>query len=286
MVRFAMVLVAASVASGAFAQAVDQVDIETVTLVSTNAQGVPANGWSYGPRLSPDGTLLAFASVATNLTGDPAGGYANIFVKDLTSGSVRLVTRTIDGRPANGSSETPIFSPDGSKIAFVSSASNLVAGDTNRQPDIFLANLESGSLKRLSTRSRTLQANGASSEPRFTTDGKFILFTTTATNLLPHQDIGTRHIIRKSLSSGTTSCVSCTSRNKMAQGYGTAISPDGIRVGFISRSVFLASNRNLRRPNIYIKNLVTGNTTNAAVLNEGKYNAIDFAPGGKYVAVL
>src|SRR5258707_10872478 len=104
----------------------------TIIRVSTAADGTQGNGDSFGPVFSPDGSKIAFISIATNLVAGDTNSTYDIFVKDLASGAITRVSTAADGTQANSFSELPVFSPDGSKIAFASGASNLVAGDTNR----------------------------------------------------------------------------------------------------------------------------------------------------------
>ena len=99
-----------------------------ITLVSTAADGTLASdNYSDSPVFSPDGSQLAFVRYAL------VGGlnYSSyIFVKDLNTGAITLVSTAADGTLADNFSYAPVFSPDGSQLAFASYASNLVAGDT------------------------------------------------------------------------------------------------------------------------------------------------------------
>ncbi|HEX8512087.1 MAG TPA: Ig-like domain-containing protein, partial [Allosphingosinicella sp.] len=90
---------------------------------------------------SPDGTKLAFMSMATNLVPGDAAGQTDIFVKDLVTGAIERLSRNTLGQEGNGSSESPAFSPDGKKVVFASMAGNLVSGDGNGAMDLFIATL-------------------------------------------------------------------------------------------------------------------------------------------------
>src|SRR5437879_888020 len=95
---------------------------------------------------------------------------------------ITRVSTAADGTQGNSSSLSPVFSPDGSKIAFTSFASNLVAGDTNGNPDIFVKDLASGAITRVSTAADGTQAigpgfvKGDSGSPVFSPDGSKIAF--------------------------------------------------------------------------------------------------------------
>lgn len=113
-----------------------------VTLVSTDADGVPQNnGEAQKPVFSPDGTKIAFYSSATNLVPGVNADQV-VYVKDLATGAITAVS-TNGGRPweFGGGSRLPVFSPDGTKVAFESLSSILVPGDTNHTYDIFVRDL-------------------------------------------------------------------------------------------------------------------------------------------------
>ncbi len=109
----------------------------TTTRVSVDSAGQQADGFSESPSLSANGRYVAFDSVATNLVpGDnnTCGGYSpscrDVFVHDSVTGSTERVSVSTNGGEANAESFSPVISGDGRFVAFVSRASNLVAGDT------------------------------------------------------------------------------------------------------------------------------------------------------------
>jgi Tol biopolymer transport system component len=71
-------------------------------------------------------------------------GVADIFVRDLVTGATFLVSTNSSGGSANGVSRGSMMTPDGRYVAFVSAATNLVAGDSNRIPDVFVRDLQAG----------------------------------------------------------------------------------------------------------------------------------------------
>jgi hypothetical protein len=108
---------------------------ERVSVSSTNAQG---DFDSYGPSISADGRWVAFWSQATNLVADDTNGQWDVFVHDRLTGVTERVSVDSAGAQANNESRFPAISVDGRYIAFYSEATNLVAGDSNGWPDIFL----------------------------------------------------------------------------------------------------------------------------------------------------
>lgn len=83
------------------------------TLVSLGIGGVPANGDAFAASISGDGRHVAFSSAASNLVAAAAGGWVDVFVRDLETGTNVLVTLGTGGEPANGPSNFPVISADG-----------------------------------------------------------------------------------------------------------------------------------------------------------------------------
>lgn len=135
------------------------------------------------PALSLDGRTVAFSSDASNLVPGDANNAADVFVRDLATGASARASLTADGREANGASYSPALSVDGHYLAFVSSATNLVPGDTNGMPDVFVRSLRTGKIRRVSVSSTGAQADGASNSPFVSAFGEWVTFDSAATNL-------------------------------------------------------------------------------------------------------
>lgn len=120
-----------------------------VTRISTNKYGKQANGASYSPVLSVDGKFLAFVSRATNLVPGDTNAKADVFLKNLRSGSVRRVSVSSTKAQADGDSNRPFISLYGTAITFESDATNLVSGDDNGLSDAFLYTVATGTTLRL-----------------------------------------------------------------------------------------------------------------------------------------
>jgi hypothetical protein len=150
----------------------------TTVLVSKSTSGGLPNGPSGHPSISRDRRLagvLAFDSTATNVVPQPIGGGSNVYFVNRaqpfddtggpwTAGAVQLASQGLAGQPANGPSSLPSVGGDNQHapacIAFVSSASNLVPGDTNGKADAFAYFLASHAIVRLSLSTSGRQANG------------------------------------------------------------------------------------------------------------------------------
>jgi Tol biopolymer transport system component len=175
-----------------------------LSLVNSAADGTQGDGFfgSASPMFSPDGQQLAFASDASNLvTGDNNNSY-DVFIKHLNTGEIELVSRAADDRLGNGASDAPAFSPDGQRIAFSSTASNLVLGDGNGKTDVFLKNLDTHEIVLVSRAADGTQGNGDSVSPVFSPDGLWLLFSSDASNLAQDDSNAARDIFIKNLNAG------------------------------------------------------------------------------------
>lgn len=218
--------------------------------ISVSTFGEQSNGFSDESSISADGRYVAFVSSASNLVpGDP-GPYADVFVRDRLAGVTRLVSTGTSSRWANASSVNPSISADGRFVAFDSSASNLVAHDTNAVSDVFVRDRRAGVTERVSVSSFGGQANRFSDDPAISADGRFVAFRSFASNLVRDDANGHSDIFRFDRRSGETDLISVSSRGRQGNrdSYGPAISADG-------RSVFFGSDAT---------NLVSRDTNNAA----------------------
>ena len=111
----------------------------TTQRVSVSFRGGDPNDFSFPPSLDYEGRWVAFGSFATNLAFGDNNNTSNVFVRDLMIGRTLLVDVNARGEIANGGTTDapPSISGDAMQIGFVSTASNLVAGDRNDVPDVF-----------------------------------------------------------------------------------------------------------------------------------------------------
>lgn len=156
------------------------------TLVSRAA--AVGNGHSDDPEISGNGQFVAFASVATNLAaGSPATG-RHVLRRALSGANAVVAVDVPNGGAAtDGEASQPTISNDGQRVAFVSTATNLVptGDDANGKDDVYLRDLGSGSTRLVSGRHGfgTLAANGTAVDPAISGNGLFVAFTATATDI-------------------------------------------------------------------------------------------------------
>jgi hypothetical protein len=141
------------------------------------------NGDSIAGQVSANGRYVVFQSDASDLVPGDTNGVTDIFLRDTYTGVTRLISVAADGGFANGSSTQPVMTPDGTCVAFISAASNLVAGDTNGIPDVFVRDLITQTTWLVSA--GATGANAIMDTPLITPDGRYVAFFSTAQNLAP-----------------------------------------------------------------------------------------------------
>lgn len=113
----------------------------TTTKVSVDSAGNQGDSRSEEPSLSADGTVVAFASYAHNLVPGDSNSASDVFVRDLAAGTTTRVSVGSAGDQGDNTSYAPSISADGTVVAFESTATNLVPGDTNDVSDVFVHEL-------------------------------------------------------------------------------------------------------------------------------------------------
>jgi hypothetical protein len=154
---------------------------ERVSVASAGTQG---DDDALTLSLSSNGSFVAFGSFATNLVAGDTNDVIDVFVHDRDKGTTARVSIATDGTQANDESFSPAISSSGRFVAFRSDATNLVADDTNSNSDIFVRDRTSGVTRRVSVDSDGDQANGDSILPAISADGRFVAFSSEASNLV------------------------------------------------------------------------------------------------------
>jgi Tol biopolymer transport system component len=112
--------------------------------VSKDSAGAEGDDVSSNPSISGDGRYVAFYSYAGNLVSGDSNGCGDVFVRDRQTGTTTRVSRNSAGAEGDGHSDNPAISADGRYVTFMSFATNLVAGDTNGEVDIFVRDRQTG----------------------------------------------------------------------------------------------------------------------------------------------
>ncbi len=231
-----------------------------IVRVNTSTNGTQASATSSGAAISGDGRYIVFQSDATNLVSGDTNGQTDIFRKDLLTGELVRVSTTSAGAQVNGGlSQVPAISDDGRYVVYQSTATDVVAGDTNGQRDIFRKDMLTGEVIRASTTSAGAQVNGGSSQvPTISGDGRYIVFVSSATDVVSGDTNGVGDIFRKDILTGETILVSSSSTGVFANAVSNSpsVSSDGRYVAFSSSATNLVAG--VTGTNVYIKDLLTG----------------------------
>jgi Tol biopolymer transport system component len=223
---------------------------------ASGAPGTSSDGVASQPRISPDGRFLLFLSDASNLVPGQAasGAVPNLFVFDRTTGAVRLVSHTAGSAatPANGSTDSSEISGDGNWIVFTSGATDLVPGqsDGNGRFDVFLYDQSSGAVTLVShaISSSGMAANAESSGASISGDGRWIVYTSNATDLVAGAAVpdGTFAVYLYDRLSGANSLISHALGSPAAavEGFEPRISADGSRIAFLTSAANVAPGQN------------------------------------------
>jgi Tol biopolymer transport system component len=206
------------------------------TRVSVASDGTQGNNGSGDPSISADGRYVAFTSEASNLVPGDTNGTWDIFVHDRVTGQTTRVSVASDGSEGYGSSFSSSISADGRYVAFSSWASNLVPGDTNGWADVFVHDRVTGQTTRVSVASDGTEGNHVSLLPSISADGRYVAFSSWASNLVPGDTNEVQDIFVHDRLTGQTSRVSVASGGTEGNGASEfpSISADGRYVAFYS----------------------------------------------------
>lgn len=251
-------------------------------LASSSSTGAVANnnveaGDPFNPFLdiTPDGRYVVFRAAATNLVGTDANAQDDVFRKDMTTGEIQLVSVSGAGTQANNFSSDPSISGDGTRVVFVSAATNLVTPDgNNAASDIYMRDFAAGTTTRVSTNSAGEQANDFTERPSISTDGNVVAFEAgpLTTNLYANDTNTVNDIIVKNLTTGATvpAAVTTTATTlggaDVKGGNGPDISGNGRYVIFQTGEVLDATNDS-PGTDVYMRDVISGVTTLASARN-------------------
>ncbi len=199
----------------------------STTGVSIGAGGAWANDGSQNQRISGNGRYVTFDSAATNLVSGDRNAQVDVFRRDLATGTT-VVVSSLSGVPADGASDFASMDASGRFVAFGSTATNLVSGDTNGLSDIFLKDVELGTITRLSVGPSGEQALGGKSYvPVLSGDATTVGFLSFAMNLVPGGSNADRQIYARDLLTGVTTMLSRTERGDPSIGGSGSLSVSG-----------------------------------------------------------
>jgi Tol biopolymer transport system component len=258
----------------------------TTQRVSVSSTGEQGNGVSAYSAITPDGRFVAFDSEATNLVPGDTNGYADVFLCDRQAGTTERVSISSGGEQANSQSVRPAISADARFVAFWSSATDLVPGDTNGYTDAFLRDRQVGATERVNVSSEGIQANAdwGFSGPvvRLSADGRFLAFPSAADNLVPGDTNGVNDMFLRDRQAGTTERVSLSSAGDQENDVCSAVdlSSDGRFVAFTSFASNLVPGDTNGTWDHFLRDRQTGTTQRVSLSTAGHQANAGTSTGG------
>src|SRR5262245_54408470 len=265
---------------------------ERVSLDSRGRQGDGHSGLvgvAGYPAISADGRFVAFPSDATNLVGMDTNGTTDVFVRDRLTGSTTRVSVSSAGDEADGISDGPAISADGRFVAFMSDATNLVPlGTIGFIDQIYVHDRLTGGTTIASVNNAGVEGNSSSLRSDLSADGRFVVFSSFADNLVPGSQFFHQVFLRDRLL-GTTERVSQNAAGE--EGDGTSVLPvvgaDGRFVAFQTNAGNLIGDGS-HESHIVLRDRQTGDFERVSVNGAGDAADLlseepDLTPDGRFV---
>ena len=255
----------------------------TTERVSVSSNGSPANHVSEFVEISGDGRFVAFQSIASNLAPGVTNGVRHIFVRDRTNQQTFCASVNNQGEFANGDCDNAVLSLDGHFVAFESFASNLAPLDTNNYADVFVYDTQSHQTELISATPSRTSGNGASGGASISDDGRFVVFSSSADDLVPGQSADASGIFL--FDRGTRTL---TPLEKLAKLPGTlagifapVISPDARWLAFSAFQTDSISGNHFS--DVYLCDLASGTVRRVSQTREGQPSN-DYSQGTRFSA--
>ena len=271
----------------------------TLERVSVRSNGTQGNDTSTRPAIDATGNLVVFDSSASNLVNGDTNGQLDVFVHNRTSNRTQRVSVSSDEVQGMGSSHSPSIA--GQFVTFISNAPNLVPNDTNGSTDdVFVRDLVAGTTELVSVSSTGEQGNSSSTAASISANGRFVAFSSFASNLVPDDTNGAFDVFIHDRETGLTERVSVSSGE--VEGNAMSVDPTVSRTGrfvaFYSDATNLVNNDTNDRSDIFVRDRTRGRTERVSVSSDEQQSdgsspepgvrgftatGPDITPDGRYV---
>lgn len=239
------------------------------TLISADGSGNPFYGGQCGAAAtSGDGRFVAFHFIISKTKYHFTD---NVFVKDTQSGTLTCASVDSNGAETYLHSLDPAISDGGGFVAFYSNQDSLVSGDANGKADVVVRDMVAGVSSLASVDSNGVQGNGDSSDAAISADGRFVAFTSLASNLVAGDLNGRADVFLRDRQTGVTTLVSVDSAGNQADAdcLHPSLSADGSLVSFASAATNLVAGDTNGVSDVFVHDMATGATTCWSVAKDG-----------------
>lgn len=240
--------------------------------VSLTSRGRQSNGDSAQPDISDDGKRVVFTSTATNLTGrDRNGTSYDVYLRDLRARTTKRLDVSASGRQANQEASEARISGDGSTVAFISGATNLVRR-TGGVLQVFVVKVATGAISLASRSAKGVAGDASSWLGGLSANGRYVAIETDATNLAPEDTNGVIDVVRKDLKTGTVVRASLSDGDAQVNAGATwpRISDTGRFMAFTSESTGFVSDADTGSSlDCFVRDLVDKTTVRVSLTAAG-----------------
>lgn len=197
------------------------------------------------------------------------------FVERASAATTERVSVASDETQGDdAASGNPIISRNGRYVLFLSSATNLVPGDTNGVTDVFVRDTQTGATERVSVAGDGSEGNGGSGNSVISADGRYVAFISDANNLVVDDTNDQSDLFLRDRVAGTTQRVSVSSTGDQANDFATNayVSANGRYVGWDSPATNLTADDTDGERDVFVRDLQTGTTERVSVPASGSQN--------------
>ncbi len=244
----------------------------TTTRISVSSAGVESDNVSSYPSISSDGRYIVFESNATNLVANDTNNTTDIFLHDTQLSTTTRVSVSPLGIQVTGESKFPSISIDGRYVFFSSQSTDHVAGDINGRDDTFMRDLQTSTTSLVSVSTAGVQANESAVNFSISPNGRYVVFSSSSTNLVSGDTNGFSDIFVRDTQLNTTTRVSVSTAGVETNDESNtlaSISSDGRYVVFQSNATNLVANDTNNASDIFLRDTQLNTTTRVSVSSMG-----------------
>ncbi len=252
-----------------------------ISVNSAEHQSKNINGRMARPEVNADGSVVVFDSIANNLVRDDTNHSDDVFVRDRATGKTIRVSVSSTGEQGNEDSSRPDISAGGRYVVYDSSSTNLVDNpDTNAVLDVFRYDRTTQTTTLVSESPAGAAGNASSFGAAISANGRFVAFTSDATDLTTQAASGARDVYVRDLQTGKTRIASLKVDGTAAGGGANspAISPNGRFVAFESFASDIVPGDTNDNFDVFLRDRKLAQTTMVSVDSSG----VEGVDGGSF----